>query len=266
MGYFEKALLAAVLIGALSGLVGTLVVLRQRTFFAQALTHATFPGAVAAAMLGISIPVGAALASVAIVGVMTLIGRTNRQGSQVASGIVLTAGFALGVLLQTLNPSLPVQVDSFLIGSILTVSTGDILLVGSVLVVATAAVVFLGKEILFSTFDRGGFRAAGYTEWPIELLVLSLITATVVTAMPAVGAILAIALIAAPAAAARLVARTTAQIFVIAPLVGAASGISGVLLSRALDVAAGPAIALVAAGFFLVALGLRSAGRLRLRA
>ncbi|GAB3123132.1 metal ABC transporter permease [Glaciibacter psychrotolerans] len=266
MGYFEKALLAAVLIGALSGLVGTLVVLRQRTFFAQALTHATFPGAVAAAMLGISIPLGAALASVAIVGIMTLIGRTNRQGSQVASGIVLTAGFALGVLLQTLNPSLPVQVDSFLIGSILTVSTGDILLVGSVLVVSTAAIVFLGKEILFSTFDRGGFRAAGYREWPIELLVLALITATVVTAMPAVGAILAIALIAAPAAAARIVARTTRQIFVIAPIVGATSGLSGVLLSRGLDVAAGPAIALVAAGFFLVALGLRSLGRLRLRA
>lgn len=265
MGYFEKALLAAVLIGALSGLVGTLVVLRRRTFFAQALTHATFPGAVAAAMLGISIPVGAALASVAIVGIMTVIGRTNRQGSQVASGIVLTAGFALGVLLQTLNPSLPVQVDSFLIGSILTVSTGDILLVAGVLVVATAAIVFLGKEILFSTFDRGGFRAAGYKEWPIELLVLALITATVVTAMPAVGAILAIALIAAPAAAARLVARTTTQIFVIAPLIGAASGVSGVLLSRTLGVAAGPAISLVAAAFFLIALGLRSLGQLRWR-
>ncbi|TFD47801.1 hypothetical protein E3T55_14705 [Cryobacterium frigoriphilum] len=44
MGYFAQALLAAVTIGALSGLVGTLVVLRRRTFFAQALTHATFPG------------------------------------------------------------------------------------------------------------------------------------------------------------------------------------------------------------------------------
>ena len=52
MGYFEKALVAAVLIGTLSGLVGSLVVLRRRTFFAQALTHATFPGAVGAAILG----------------------------------------------------------------------------------------------------------------------------------------------------------------------------------------------------------------------
>jgi manganese/iron transport system permease protein len=184
----------------------------------------------------------------------------------VAAGIVLTAGFALGVLLQSLNPSLPVHVESFLVGSILTVSTGDIALAGGVLVVALAVIILLGKELLFSTFDVNGFRAAGYREWPMELLSLALITATVVTAMPAVGAILAIALIAAPAAAARLLARTTSQIFLIAPALGAASGITGVLLSRAIDVAAGPMISLTAAAFFLIALGFHGRSRLRLRA
>lgn len=258
MGYFEKALLAAVVIGALSGLVGTLVLLRRRTFFAQALTHATFPGAVAAALLGISIPLGAALAAAVIVATMTLLGRVRRQGSQVASGIMLTAGFALGVLLQALNPSLPVHVESYLVGSILTVTDGDVLLAAAALVVAVLAAVFLGKEILFSTFDRTGFRAAGYREWPIELLTLVLITATVVTAMPAVGAILAIALIAAPAAAARLLVHSAGRIALLAPVLGAGSGVVGVLASRALDVAAGPAIALTAAACFLLALGVRA--------
>jgi zinc/manganese transport system permease protein len=258
MGYFEKAVLAAVVIGALSGLVGTLVLLRRRTFFAQALTHATFPGAVAAAMLGISIPLGAAVASALIVAIMTLIGRVRRQGSQVASGIMLTAGFALGVLLQALNPSLPVHVESYLVGSILTVSDGDLLLASSALIVAVLVAVFLGKEILYSTFDRTGFRAAGYREWPIELLSLVLITATVVTAMPAVGAILAIALIAAPAAAARLLVRTTGRMILLAPLIGAGSGLVGILLSRSLNLAAGPAIALTAASCFLIALAVHT--------
>lgn len=266
MGYFEKALLAAVVIGALCGLVGSLVVLRRRTFFAQALTHATFPGAVAAAMLGVSIPLGAALASVVIVAVMSLIQRVRRQGSQVASGIVLTAGFALGVVLQSLNPSLPVHVESFLVGSILTVSGTDLALAGIVLAAALLVLALVGKEILFSTFDGNGFRAAGYREWPIELLTLALITATVVTAMPAVGAVLAIALIAAPAAAVRVLAVSVSQILLLAPVVGAASGVIGVLLSRAAGVAAGPAIALTAAFFFLAALGIRRAQRLRWKA
>lgn len=265
MGYFESAMIAAVVIGATSGLVGTLVVLQRRVFFAQALTHATFPGAVAAALVGFSIPLGAALASVAIVAVMALISRVRRQGGQVAAGIVLTAGFAVGALLQALNPEVPVHLESFLVGSILSVSTGDIALSAGVLVVSVLALAVFGKELVFQTFDPRGFAAAGYRTWPFELASLALITATVVTAMPAVGAILAIALIAAPAAAARVIAPTVRAMFLIAPLLGAAAGVLGVVLSRLVDVAAGPTIALIAASFFLVALGVRRMPRLRWR-
>jgi manganese/iron transport system permease protein len=144
-------------------------------------------------------------------------------------------------------------VDTFLVGSILTVTTGDLALAAGALVLAVAVLALAGKEIVFSTFDSTGFRAAGYREWPIELLTLGLITATVVVAMPAVGSILAIALIAAPAAAARLVVRTSTQLFVLAPVVGAVAAVGGLLLSRALAVSAGATIALTAAAIFVVA-------------
>lgn len=256
MGYFERALLAAIVIGVGAGFVGALVVLRKRTFFAQALTHGTYPGAVAAAALGVSVPAGAAAASVVLVVIMAGIARVRRQGAQVAAGIVLTGGFAAGALLQALIPGLPVRAESLLVGSILTVSDGDILLAACVALVAVVLVALFGKEIALSTFDPAGFRAMGYREWPIELLVLGLTAASVVSSLPAVGAILAIALIAAPAAAARLVAGSFRGVLVVAPLIGAASGVLGVLASRAFAIAAGPSIALAATAFFLLALGL----------
>jgi zinc/manganese transport system permease protein len=256
MGYFERALLASIVIGAGAGFVGALVVLRRRTFFAQALTHASYPGAVAAAAVGVSVPLGAAVASVVIVAVMAAIARVRRQGAQVAAGIVLTGGFAAGALLQAALPGLPVRADSLLVGSILTVNDGDILLAASVVLVAAVAVAAFGKEIAFSTFDPAGFRAAGYREWPVEVLVLGLTAAVVVSSLPAVGAILAIALIAAPATAARLIVPTFRGILVAAPLIGAASGVVGVLASRALAIAAGPSIAIAATAFFLLALGI----------
>lgn len=262
MGYFERALLAAVVIGAASGLVGCLVVLRRRVFFAQALTHATFPGAVVAALAGFSVPLGAAAASVVIVGIMALIGRVRRQGGQVAAGIVLTTGFALGAVLQAVNPTVPVHLESFLVGSLLSVTSADVLLAAVVLLAALATLALAGKEIIFQTFDPRGFAVAGFRSRPLELLVLGLITATVVTTMPAVGAVLAIALIAAPAAAARLIAPGIRSMFLIAPLLGAAAAVSGVLVSRAADVAAGPTIALIAAGIFLIALLARRMPRL----
>lgn len=262
MDYFARAMLAAIVIGAGAGFVGALVVLRRRVFFAQALTHATYPGAVVAAAFGLSVPLGAAITSVALVVIMAGIARTRRQGGHVAAGIVLTGGFALGALLQATIPGLTVRPESLLVGSILTVTDSDIIVAACVFAVALILVAAFGRRIAFSTFDPPGFRAAGFREWPIELLVLALIAASVVSSLPAVGAILAIALIAAPAAAARLVVRTYSGVLAVAPVIGAASGVIGLVVSRAGAVAAGPAIALAATAFVLLALGIDRARRL----
>ena len=128
MGFLERAIIEAILAGAVAGLVGTFVVLRRRAFFTTALTHATFPGAVLAAVLGVSVVLGAAAFSVLLVALMTLIARVRDQGAQVAAGVVLTFGFALGALLQSANPSLPISVESYLVGSILTVGFEQLLL------------------------------------------------------------------------------------------------------------------------------------------
>lgn len=250
---FVTAFIEAVVVGLLCGLVGCLVVLRRRVFYTNSLTHATFPGGIVAALLGLNVVVGAVVFSVLLVGMMTLLSRNRRQGPAVASGIVLTFGFALGSFLDSINTSLPVKAEEFLVGSILTVSSTDVWLAAGVLVAAVAAFALFGKELLFSTFDRAGFRAAGFRESAVDLGALALMAATVVVAMPAVGSILAISLIAAPAAAARLVTRTIGGMLAVSAVLGAASGVLGLLVSLAIGSAAGGTIALVAAAFFALA-------------
>ena len=60
MSYLVLAALELTLLGLLSGLAGTLIVLRRRSFFAVALSHATFPGGVLFAILGWSVLAGQA--------------------------------------------------------------------------------------------------------------------------------------------------------------------------------------------------------------
>ncbi|MFC4224434.1 metal ABC transporter permease [Lysinibacter cavernae] len=253
MGFFELAMLEAVLLGALSGIVGTIVVLRKRAFFTVALTHATFPGGVVAALLGLNILLGAAVFSVVLVLIMLGISRVHRQGSQVASGVVLTFGFALGALLQSLNRGMSLQVDTFLVGSILTVSPGDIWATGVVFVAALALILVAGKELLFSSFDPQGFRVAGFRPAAIDLASLALIAATVVVAMPAVGSILSIALIAGPAVSARLLIKRVEWMIPLAVLFGILSGVGGLWFSRIFAIAAGGSISLTACALFVAA-------------
>lgn len=261
LDFFQLAMLEVVLAGALAGVVGVLVVLRERAFFTMSLTHATFPGAVVAAILGGSIPVGAALAAIALIGVAVGIGRIRSQGPAVASGVMLTAGFALGAFLQSISP-LAIDVESFLVGQVLAVTPADLWLTGAVLAAALAVWALFGGHLLFSSVDEAGYRRAGMRPWVPELLSLAVIAGTVVAIMPVVGAILGVALIVAPAAAARLLVRDWRWMLLLAPALGIAAGVLGMLASRALDIAAGGAIALVAALLYAVAWGV---GALRAR-
>ncbi|MCH1881543.1 metal ABC transporter permease [Agrococcus sp. ARC_14] len=246
MDFFQSAMLEVVLAGALAGVVGVLVVLRERAFFTMSLTHATFPGAVAAAILGVSIPLGAAAAAIALIAIALGIGRIRSQGPAVASGVMLTAGFALGAFLQSVTP-LAIDVESFLVGQVLAVTAADLALTAAVLAAAIGIWAIFGRHLLFSSADEAGYRRAGLAPWLPEVLSLALIAGTVVAIMPVVGAILGVALIVAPAAAARLVVRDWRWMLVLAPAVGIVSGVLGLLASRWLDIAAGGAIALVAA-------------------
>ena len=242
MGYFERALLAAIVIGAGAGFVGCLVVLRRRTFFAQALTHGTYPGAVAAAALGVSVPLGAAAASVVLVRGDDGHRPRARQGAQVAAGIVLTGGFAAGALLaggrSRASRCGPSRCSS---GRSSRSPTPTSCSRHPSRVVAVVARRRLRQGDRLLDLRPGRTSAPRATASGRSSCSCSALTAaTVVSALPAVGAILAIALIAAPAAAARLVVPTYRGMLVAAPVIGAASGVLGVLASRAFAVAAGP--------------------------
>lgn len=255
MSYFERALIVIVVVGSLAGLTGVFVVLRKRVLFAQALTHATFPGAIIATILGASLQLGALIACVSLAVIMTFLGRIRGQGTQAASGVMLTAGFAAGVVLQAVNPSIPIQIDSFLFGSILSATWTDALVALVALAIVVAVVIIWGKQLLFFLFDAEAFSATGSKPWLMDGLLLIITTVAVVAAMPAAGAILAIALIAAPAAAARYFTDKINVMLWLSPTLGALAGVAGLLLSRWLGVSAGASIALVSAAIFFVAWG-----------
>lgn len=257
MSYFALASLEIVLLGLLSGIAGTLIVLRRRSFFAVALSHATFPGGVVFAVLGYNLLIGQALFALLLVLIMTALSRVPGQGKQVASGIVLALGFALGTLLTSLNPGLGVPVEALLVGSPLSVSTVDIVATAVVLVFSLVTALLYGRRILFHTFDPAGFAAAGFKAWPVELVVTGIIAASVVVAMPAVGAILGVAILIAPAAAARLLTNRIEWVPPLAAILGAISGVAGLWASRQFDLAAGGAIGLATTLVFVAALLVR---------
>jgi putative ABC transport system membrane protein len=267
------------LIGALSGLVGAFAYLDRRIFFAESVTHGTFPGAVlgvvVAASLGLghsgmsaALYVGAFLGTIPLVALMRYLASIPGISSQGAAGIVLTAGFAAGYFLATWFKPLPLAVSSFLTGSVMTVSPADVWWAGAVLLLAAVLVAVGHRQLLAHCFDPvepGAARGAARN----ERIILGLILAAVTVAIPAVGTILSIALIAAPAAALAPSARSARSFLIGCPLLGAALGLAGLGIAVPARLSAGGTIALLCAACVLasrVPAWMRARGTARPRA
>ena len=262
-GYARRALIEALLVGALCGLVGVHVVLRRLSFFTMAMTHATFPGVVLAALVGVDLLLGSGLFGVLVVLGVSWLTTRPRSDSAAAVGVVLSAGFALGVALLSAQAGFTRDLSAYLVGSIVTVQTGDLVKTALVLAAVALTLALVGKELVFGAFDRGGMVAAGYPAGRLDLLLLLVVELTVVISVPAVGTIQAVALIVAPAAAARLWCDRIGPTTALAVLLGMASGVVGLAVSQAYEVAAGAAIVLAACGFFVLSVVVAPAVRRR---
>ncbi|MCK9894340.1 metal ABC transporter permease [Frankia sp. AgB32] len=264
-GYVRRALIEVVLVGLLCGAVGVQVVLRRLSFLTSALTHATFPGVVIASLLGLGLVLGAGLFGLLVVAVVAVLtgprGAERGRESSSVTAVVLSGGFALGMALLSTQDGFSRDLTAFLVGSVLTVQPGDILVSAVTTVAVLGILAALRKELLLGAFDPDALAAAGYPARRLDLVLLLAIEATVVTSLPAVGTIMAVALIAGPAATARLWCSRTATMTALAMAIGVASGVIGLAVSEQWNVAAGGAIVLTVATFFVVSLTVRSLPR-----
>ncbi len=250
--FAQRAMLEAVMVGILSGVIGVHVLLRRLPFLTLALGHATFPGVVLAALAGVNLLLGAGLFGMVVVVVVALLGARDRIDDSSAIGVVLAGTFALGVLLLSAQAGFTKNLSAYLVGSIVTVQPGDLLITAVAAVVVLGALAGLHKELVLGAFDPHGLAALGYPAIALDVVMLLLIEVVVVTSIPAVGTILSVALIAAPAATARLWTDRLGATMALSAALGAASGVIGLVLSRQWNIAAGATIVLVAAGLFTV--------------
>jgi ABC-type Mn2+/Zn2+ transport system permease subunit len=209
---------------------------------------------VLAALLGVNLFAGAAAFGAVVVVVVALLGTRERVDETSAIGVTLSGAFALGVLLLSAQAGFSRDLTAYLVGSIVTVQPGDLAVTAVVGAAVVGVLAVLHKELVLGAFDRAGLAALGYPVLALDVGLLLLVEATVVTSIPAVGTILAVALIVAPAATARLWTERLRTTMAVAAAAGAASGVVGLAISLQWRVAAGAAIVLVAAALFAASL------------
>lgn len=248
----RRALVEIVLVGTMCGAVGAHVVLRRLPFASMALAHASFPGVVVAHLVGLPLMVGSwGIGAMGAV-VLARLGGWASIDAASAAGVVLAGATAIGAMLVAVGPSSEIDLAALLVGSVLTVAPGDVVATACGAAAIGFVLVGLHKELVLGAFDRDGALALGYPVTHLDTVVLVVVSLTVVTATPAVGVILVVALLVAPAATARRWVSSVGATMALGAALGGASGVVGLWLSWAHDIAAGAAVVVVACAVFTV--------------
>lgn len=257
--FMQRALVAGLLVGAVTSLLGVFVVLRRAAFFGDALAHASLAGVAVGVVASLPpLPLAAGLA-VGIAVSLHRLERTSRLSLDTILGFVLPFFMAVGVLVLSLSPGFQPELLSFLFGSILSVSWAGLAAVAAISLAVVVALALVGRRLVFVTFDPDGAQVAGIRTARLLTLFHVLLALMIVASLSLVGIVLVNALLVIPAATAKLRARSLAQMFVLAPILGTSSVLLGLLGSYWLDVPSGPAIVVVIGLGFIGAWAARAA-------
>ncbi len=255
--FFLRALAASAVVGVVTAVIGSYMVLRGLAFMGDALSHSAFPGVVIAYLLKAPFYLGAAVAAVATALAIGWVTRRGNLRTDTAIGVLFAGMFALGIFLFSLIPNYVGDLFGFLFGEILAIGPGDLVALVALATVVLVVVAILWKELLYTTFDPLGAAASGLPVAWLDYLLLALIALTIVVSLQAVGIILVVAMLVTPAATAQLVTRSFGRLLAVAVAIGLVAPVVGLYASYWADAASGSTIVLVETAVFLVALATR---------
>lgn len=266
--FMQRAVAAGLVIAVMTGLLGTFVVQRGLAFLGDGLAHASFGGiamgawvSYAAGRAGIlQEPLLLALPFTLLtaLGIAWVRDRT-RLSSDTTIGVFFAVSVALGVLFVSIIPPDENVVDVWhlLFGSILAVGPGDLTLILGVATVVVVALLLLWGRLAYATFDPELARTDGVRVRRLEYALFALAAVAVVVSAQVIGVVLMASYLVIPAATARLLSRTLAQMTLLAVLLGVVSTLGGLVASFWLDVPSGSTIILAQALLFALAAPLR---------
>jgi zinc transport system permease protein len=252
-GFMVRALIGALFVGLTAPAVGVYLVQRRMSLMGDGIGHIALTGVGLGFLLSTSPVITAVIVSAVGAVAVELIRARGRTSGDVALAMMFYGGIAGGVLLIGIaSGASNANLQSYLFGSLLTTSRGELYVIAG-LAVAVLAVTLLLRPWLFAICHDEEFAIVSGLPTRLLNLVLAVTAAVTVTvAMRVVGLLLVSALMVVPVATVQLVTRGFLATMLGSLVLGVVVSLSGAVGSYYLDVASGASIVVLAIAVFLV--------------
>ena len=248
--FIVRALLGAVFTGLAAPAVGTYLVQRRLALMGDGIGHIAVTGVALGLLTGSSPTLTAVIVAVVGAVVIEVVRSTGRTSGDVALALLFYGGIAGGVLITGLAGQSAATLNTYLFGSITTISTADVWVTAGLALVVITIAVGLSPQLFAVAQDQEFARVAGLNVRVYNILVSVMAAVTVTVAMRTVGLLLVSALMVVPVAITQQLARGFRVTLAASMAIGTVAALGGVTISAYVDAAPGATIVLLAlAGF-----------------
>lgn len=254
--FMQRALLGGLLTGALGGLLGSFAVLRQLSFFSDALGHSALLGITVGILLGLNTTLVLIPFAVLFALVVSRLWQRSQLPADALLNIIYSSSLALAVVVLSFVRSYRGNIEHLLFGDILGVSWLDLVLIASLLLMAIGYLALTRRDQILLTLDEALAISRGVAVPLHRLLFIVLLAVVVAISIKAVGVLLISAFVVIPACASRLVSRQFNTYVLLSALLGAVCAVLGLVLSGAFNLPSGPCVVIVQLIGFLGGLAL----------
>lgn len=254
--FMQRALLGGILTGIMGGLLGSFTILRQLSFFSDALGHSALLGISIGFLLGLNPSfVLLPFAVVFALAVSYLLERT-RLWTDALLNIIYSSSLAIAIITLSFVGQYKGGLNNLLFGDILAVRELDLIFSAMLLLVCIAFIGLTLRTQMLLTLHEPLAIARGVSVSLHRTAFIVLLSLVVGISIKAIGVLLVSAFVVIPACAARLLSRTFTHHVVVSAGLGAMSAMVGMLISAGFNLPSGPSIVATQLVLFLFAMAL----------
>lgn len=251
--FMIRALLAGALIGMAAPAIGIFIVQRRLSLMGDGIGHVAFAGVAAGLLFEVSpILLALAFAMVGAVAIELLRSRKTTE-SDIALALVFYGGIAGGVLLLGLGDVSTINLNSYLFGSVLTVSSSDLWVVTGVATCVVVVTFTLRKHLFAVAYDEEVARVSGLPVTMLNILVALMAALAIAATAKVVGILLVASMLVLPVAAAQQLTRSFRATTYASIGLGIAASVGGLVIAFYADLFPAATIVLLSILAFVAA-------------
>ena len=249
--FMRNALAAGFMLSMIIPMIGVVMVNRKTSMIGDSLSHVSLAGVALGLILGFNPVLGAMIVCIIAAFAIEYIRKRFPHYGDMATAVITSAGLGTAAVLTKFAVG-GNNFESYLFGSISSVTINDVLGVGVVFIAVVLANIFLYGALLDISIDLNLARLAGVNIGVVNGIFTLLTAITIALSCKIVGALLVLSILVLPVATALIVCHSYKTTLIFSTGLGMIYTMAGIVISYHYDVATGGAIVILAVIFMIV--------------